>query len=377
MSFSASLRARLWRIAQLPWVASYRKELAMILARHGGDTNRVIIFTPGLDWQKQLFQRPQHLALALAQQEALVFYFEPEESNRPAGFHQEAQNLYLCHVPLSTFGDLPGLWVHSFTWNQKYIRAFRQPRLIYDFVDDLGAFQGQRAQLERQHAELLRDASLVLVTAERLRAQVAAQRPDAILCPNGVDYAHFVPVERSTPTDLAPILAAGGPIAGYYGALASWFDYDLLRQAAGLKPDWQFVLIGPDHDGSLAASGLLQSPNVHWLGRKSYAELPAYLACFDVALIPFVVNDITHATSPLKLFEYMAGGKPMVVTPMQESMRYAGVLVAATPAEFSARLDEALASRNDPDYLALLERMAQENTWDARARQILAAMNKG
>ena len=370
----SALRARSWRVSQRLFVNQHRKTLAAILARHQPGIGQVIVFPPGLDWQRQLFQRPQHLALALARQGALVFYVEPEESDGPAGFREEAKNFYLCHVPLYAFGDLSGLWVHSFTWNQKYTLSFRQPRLIYDFVDDLNTFQGPRARLERQHAELLRDASLVLVTAERLRAQVATQRPDAVLCPNGVDYAHFTLGERPIPAELVPILGAGSPIAGYYGALASWFDYELLRQVAARKPDWCFVLIGPDHDGSLVSSSLLQSPNILWLGRKSYAELPSYLACFDVALIPFLVNEITHATSPLKLFEYMAGGKPVLVTPMQESLRYDVVLTAATVDEFSLKLEEALICKTDPAYLARLDHTARENTWDARASQILAAM---
>jgi glycosyltransferase involved in cell wall biosynthesis len=93
---------------------------------------------------------------------------------------------------------------------------------------------------------------------------------------------------------------------------------------------------------------------------------------FDVATIPFRLNAITHATSPLKLFEYMAACKPVVITPMQESMRYAGVLVARDALEFSAQLDRALEMRHDQTYLATLKRVAQENTWEARARQILA-----
>jgi hypothetical protein len=112
------------------------------------------------------------------------------------------------------------------------------------------------------------------------------------------------------------------------------------------------------------------------LGVKSYKELPHYLQYFDVATIPFIVNDITHATSPLKLFEYMAGEKPIVITPMQESMQYPGVLVGRDPSEFAQKIDLALEMREDQTYLDLLRRTAMDNTWEQRAEEILSAIEK-
>jgi glycosyltransferase involved in cell wall biosynthesis len=166
-------------------------------------------------------------------------------------------------------------------------------------------------------------------------------------------------------------------VIGYYGALARWFDYNLLKSVACLRPDLSFVLIGPYYDSTLKSSSLLELPNLFYLGVKPYAQIPAYLRCFDVAMIPFQLNDITHATSPLKLFEYMAGGKPVVVTPMRESLRYPGVLSGKDPAEFAAQLDLALQLRNDSKYIAALDEVARQNTWDARARQLLQALDPG
>ncbi|MGE5224560.1 MAG: glycosyltransferase, partial [Omnitrophica WOR_2 bacterium] len=178
------------------------------------------------------------------------------------------------------------------------------------------------------------------------------------------------------PDDLAPIVAGRKPVIGYYGALAKWFDYDLLKKVAGLRPDLSFVLIGMDYDGSLKHSRVLEVPNIAWLGQKSYEELPAYLRFFDVATIPFQLNEITHSTSPLKLFEYMAGGKPVVITPMQESMRYDGVLVAHDAAEFSEKIDQALRLKEDPEYLRRIDCVALDNTWERRAAQLLEALKK-
>jgi hypothetical protein len=105
---------------------------------------------------------------------------------------------------------------------------------------------------------------------------------------------------------------------------------------------------------------------------KPYEELPRYLQYIDVATIPFMVNEITHATSPLKLFEYMAGEKPIVITPMQESMHYPGVFVGETPEQFASQLDRALEARGDPAYLELLRKTAEANTWERRAEEILS-----
>ncbi len=372
---TASLRARLWRAAQRTQITRHRQSLAVIRQEHTDCP--VWVFPPGLGWEGQLFQRPQQLARALARQGCLVFYVEPEHARSASGFRRLEGSLYLCHVPLAAFAGLAQPFVHVMTWNTQYGRSFDGPRLVYDLVDDISAFEGQPARLAAQHQALLKSAVLVLATAERLHRQVLPARPDALLCPNGVDYelfAHPAGAE-SPPPDLEPVLAQGKPVIGYYGALARWFDYDLLKEVARQRSDLSFVLIGPDHDGSLPHSGLLEQPNLFWLCPRPYPEIPRYLRYFDVAAIPFRVSDLTHATSPLKLFEYMAGGKPVVITPMHESMRFEGVLVASGPQEFSSRLDQALALRGDPQYLQVIDRVARQNTWEARARQIRESLD--
>ncbi len=340
-----------------------------------------IVFPPGLSWDRQLFQRPQQLARALARQGALVFYMEAPLASNPAPFQKEIEHLFISRVPIETFWALEKPVVYALTWMlARYWLAFDAPHLVYDYVDSLDAFTGNRLELRRDHARLLQRADVVLVTAQRLLAQVKDQRPDAAYCPNGCDYEHFTrarqPCSAPPPDDIASILAIGKPVIGYHGVMARWFDTDLLQEVADQMQDFSFVLIGPDHDDILRSTSLLARPNIHWLGEKSYLQLPDYLRCFDVAMIPFKLNDITHATSPVKLFEYMAAGKPIVTTPMQESIRYPGVLVGENALEFSMRLVEALQLKQLPAYLELLDRTALANTWDVRARQILDILKK-
>ena len=155
--------------------------------------------------------------------------------------------------------------------------------------------------------------------------------------------------------------------------MAAWLDYDLLLDAANSRPDYLFVLIGPDYDGSIKRSGILQKKNIYWLGPKPYTELPQYLKYFDVATIPFLLNEITHSTSPLKLFEYMSAGKPIVTTAMNESQRYPVVQVANNSHDFVTKIDHAIELQKDHEYLQELDRLARENTWAKRTEMILRA----
>jgi glycosyltransferase involved in cell wall biosynthesis len=228
------------------------------------------------------------------------------------------------------------------------------------------------------HRHLVKTADLCVATATKLFEEMKAQRPDALLCPNGADYPFFSSArDRSclpAPSDLRQLVETGRPIVGYHGALARWFDYELLWRVSRARPQWQFVLIGPDYDSSLLPSGVTALPNVYWLGSRAYSTLNAYLAYFDVAMIPFKLNQITASTSPIKLFEYMAAGKPVVSTALPECARYPVVLVAKGQEAFVAQLGQALHLRDDPGYLRLLDRTARENSWERRAKQVIAAL---
>ena len=369
-----NLQARRWKLSTRNNIHNFQLELENIVKQHADQ--KIIIFPPGLGWLETKKQRPQHLAEALANQGILVFYVLPETSNQSDGFTMMAENLYLCHVPLKIFDILPDPYVLTMTWNYQFAAQISPARIIYDYVDHLQAFSGNQMKLEHYHSHLIQIAELILTTSAPLFQEVLRDRSDAILCPNGVDYAHFA-MNNNTPVnppaEIAPLLFEGSPIIGYSGALARWFDYDLLETTASQRPDLQFLLIGPDFDNSLPAN-LLELPNLTWVGPKPYPVLPDYMHFFDAAMIPFCVSDLTHAVSPLKLFEYMAAGKPVVITPMEESMRYPGVLVAQDSQEFSMRLDEALELRADEDYLQTIHKVASENTWQVRAQQVNQAL---
>jgi glycosyltransferase involved in cell wall biosynthesis len=289
-------------------------------------------------------------------------------ADRVDGFREIEPNLFLFSGSPALLHEVPSPLLWAFPYNFHLADGYPKPaRTVYDWIDDLSVFPYDEALLQNNHARGLAEATVVASVARTLHEQALKQRPDAILLPNGVEYERFAaPAAPPRDEELLRFLAPGAPVAGYYGALAEWFDYALLDAVAASRPDWRFVLIGPQYDKSLPGQPMLKRENVRWLGARDYVTLPGYLSLFDVATIPFRINAITQATSPLKLYEYFAGGKPVVTTPMLECRAYPEVRIAATAAEFASALDAARDQGRDADFRARLRALGRENSWSAR-----------
>ena len=332
-----------------------------------------IIFAPSIGWSVHLFQRPQHLARALSQDGYLVVYDCSNSSDELTLLKEIEPQLYLFNGEPAILRALenPILW--TFSYNYDYVDHFPAgTRVIYDWIDDLSVFPYDQTRLAELHGRALKEATRVVSVARKLHECALHERPDAIYLPNAVEEGRFDHPRTPDPAledrDFSRLVSSGKPIAGYFGALADWFDYDLLTTAAELRPDWLFVLIGPDHDGSIARSRIKKQSNIEWLGPRDYEDLPGYLRMFDVAMIPFKINQITLATSPLKLFEYFAGQKPVVTTPMPECMAFAEVYIAEDAGAFANALDIARKRGQEPNYIECLAALAKKNTWKERAR---------
>lgn len=333
-----------------------------------------VVFLPSVGWGIHLLQRPHHLARALARRGYLVIFDCSNALDPVEGFLEIEPNLFLFRGDPETLHALPAPLLWSFPYNFHLCADYPEGAVpLYDWIDDLAVFPYEPAMLERNHRQALAKAPIVASVAQRLHREALAERADALYLPNAVDLAHFAaPPPPPDDPAFAAMLASGRHIAGYYGALADWFDYELIAAVAAERPDWGFVLIGPDYEGALARNrSTLRAENILCLGPRDYALLPAYLARFDVATIPFRINDITLATSPLKLYEYFAGGKPVVTSAMPECQAFSEVLIAEGPDAFSRALDEALARASDPAFRARLRELARENDWSARIDAVL------
>ncbi len=363
----------LWQRADLGF---YRDQLEAVKGRVRASVGAVI-FLPSVGWGIHLFQRPHHLARTFARAGWVSIFDCSNAHDNVNGFKEIEPNLYLYRGPGGVLEQIPSPLLWAFPYNYAQKDAYpKDTRVVYDWIDDLTVFPHDRDLLERSHERGLLEATIVASVARRLHEQALTRRPDAIYLPNGVEYERFAgqAAPPSDDRDVEAFRAAGRPIAGYYGALAEWFDYELLDEAARLRPDWSFLLIGPMYDQSLQGRPMLKRGNVRWIGPRDYHLLPGYLSLFDVATIPFRINDITTATSPLKLYEYFAGGKPVVTTPMPECMAYPEVTIVHDAKEYAQALDIARERGKDATFRERLRSLGRENCWEARVKTVIAQL---
>jgi polysaccharide pyruvyl transferase CsaB len=330
-----------------------------------------IIFLPSIGWNIDLFQRPHHLAREFARQGYVSIFDSSNSLDKVRGFKEIEPSLYLYHGPQEVLCHIPDplLWAFPYNFDDKDAYP-SNTRTLYDWIDDLAVFDYDQDFLLSNHRRALKEADVVTSVARGLHEEALAVRSDAVYLPNGVEYDRFATEAVTLPEDIADLRREGKPIAGYYGALAKWFDYQLLDEIAGLRPDWNFLLIGPMYDQSLNQQPMLHRENIKWIGPRSYPSLPQYLKVFDVAMIPFVINNITVATSPLKLYEYFAGGKAVITTPMPECESFKEVTIARNAEEFAKALDRAKEQGLDMKYRARVRALAHENSWTRRVQTV-------
>ena len=260
----------------------------------------------------------------------------------------------------------PILWVfapHVAPW----IRHVPRSALIYYCVDRWSAFKGyDPALMEACEAELCRKADLVVATADDLVERCRTHRPDVHYVPHGVDYEHFATALKPgpIPKDLAGIPT---PRVGFFGLIHEWVDTELIGRLATALP-YSFVLIG-NSDQDL--SGLRALPNVHILGRRSFADLPGYCRGFAATIIPFRHSELTKAVNPIKLREYAAGGLPVVSTDLPEVRRCADIVsCASSDAEWVAALRDAVERGGDSESRRLQSGRVSDQDWSMVCRRM-------
>lgn len=363
------------------------EELIHLIGQHLGFFD--LLHVP-FGWNTPMFQRYQHLSLQFARLGGFVLYGGHPDVDRDLFVYQNwIPNLYV-------FDATDRVLVERIL---QALRQSKQPKIVrvqsidlYTPPSDLNRFLEQGliviyeyidvlntsitsivpAFVTSRHEAALQDERiLVIATSGLLIKEVEKQRSkNCLLSTNGVDVDHWRNIQTSTPEDLTGILSKGRTTVGYHGALAEWIDYDLLRSIADAGK-YELLLLGLEHDSSFQASGLAQHPRVHFLGSRSYFELNRYARSYDIAILPFKRSPLTDAVSPVKIFEYMAAGKPIVTTDLLECRKYASCLVAESTEKFLKQLERAGTLKSDPQYLSVLETETWENSWHQKAIDIL------
>ncbi len=235
--------------------------------------------------------------------------------------------------------------------------------LIYECVDEHSEYPGnmnRKERIQKLETELIAKTALTTVTGRGLLEKKSPLGPRVKLVPNGVDYEAFN-AALSSPTSIPQDIASlRRPILMYVGAIMQWFDVDLVVRLAQLRRDWSIVLIGPTN---LQLSVLTTEPNVYYLGKRPPRSIPGYVSAASACLIPFQVNELTRYVNPLKLFEYLAVGKPVVSVPMPEVMtlqRRGAIEIRRSAEEFVEAIDFLLNGGHDPEGCLHL---ARDNSW--------------
>ena len=238
--------------------------------------------------------------------------------------------------------------------------------IVYDCMDELANFRFAPPELLPLEAALLQRADLVFTGGYSLYEAKRDRHPRVFPFPSSVEREHFArargPLE--TPSDQAAI---SGPRLGFYGVIDERMDFELLAGVADARPDWSLIMVGPVV--KVDEADLPRSPNIYYLGNKDYRQLPAYLGGWNVALMPFAVNEATRFISPTKTPEYLAAGCPVVSTPITDVVRHYGELkgvgIAADADAFVAACDRALdLDRAEPEWRAESDRVLATMDWD-------------
>jgi glycosyltransferase involved in cell wall biosynthesis len=231
-------------------------------------------------------------------------------------------------------------------------------------------FDGFGSDLRSAERRLLGRADLTLTSSQWLKDFATPFSERIAIIRNGAEYAHF-----SSPPPVVFKDSHGRRVLGYYGALAAWFDAELVRAVAERFRDCLVLLVG--HDQANVARLLRGVSNVRFVGEVSYEKLPYYLHGFDVCLLPFRIVPLTLATNPVKLYEYLSAGKPVVSVALPEVERYGGLVrLAHTAGRFLDEIAAALGASVNPDVQRQRQAFAAEQTWAARARQLIGAVNE-
>lgn len=375
----------------------YQKQIEEILKNE--DYDRIILWRSSFGYHVPLFQRPQHIANNLSKNKCLVFYEVTTMSDKVKTLKKHSDNLYLFNFNNIALNKILTKVLEQQT-KPKYIQLYSTDwklsiqnikdymnhgyGFIYEYIDhispELAGTKTIPQNIIDKYDYVMENTDVyIVVTADLLKEDVVQKRgtKNLVFSSNGVDYNFFKTFDDTYPyeEEFLEVIHKGKPILCYYGALAKWFDYDLLKKIAKTNR-YSIVLFGIKYDESFDEN-LKEEENIYFFGPRDYTVLKNYAKKADILMIPFKINDITKSTSPVKIFEYMALHKPIVTTDMNECRKYKSVFIGKNHDDFLKKLTQALKKKDDSNYIVLLDKEARDNDWSQKAKAIIEAIQKG
>lgn len=353
-------------------------------------TKRSIVVLPNIPWDFRK-QRPQHIFSRLAKKNFNIFFVSPITSDREY-ISNIGKNIYEIHLKTSTKGNVlrdfhlnsknREVLIASFN-NQlkKYLKKdsyifvehpvwkdvvfeLGKYKTVYDLMDLYSGFPEARAELVEAEEQLISKSDIVLTTADNLYEYAKGLNKNVHMIKNGCDFQYFSnPIKNGLLEGISD-----KPIIGYFGAINSWFDVESLEYVIKENKDKYFVFIGSINTNSIRR--LYKYKNVFFLGEVDYEKLPGYLAYFDICTIPFLLNDLIKNTNPVKFYEYISSGKPVVSVRLPELEQYSEICyLYDTKEEFNDCIEKALIEEKGVEEKRI--DIAKKNSWDSRVGDIL------
>lgn len=331
-----------------------------------------------------VYQRPQHIISRLSKLYNILVVEEPiaweGENNAVPEIREINPQLHILQPKIKNIEDLgpylkkvlkkksfPIGWLYSAGF-VSVLDSLDFETVVYDCMDELSLFKGASEKLIEQENNLLSAADLVYTGGKSLFESKSNKHHNVFCFPSSVDVDHFAGNNGTIPEDLAQI---SKPIVGYYGVIDERIDLGLIEKSAQLMPDVSFVMIGPLC--KIGEDDLPRAKNIHYLGMKSYEELPQYLNCFDFAMMPFALNDSTKFISPTKTLEYMCAHKPIISTRIKDVERdYSDCINLIDNAS-----DFVNAVKNPKEGFALMyDHILEKTSWDKTAEKMNSLISK-
>ncbi len=345
-----------------------------LMSRFVQECRVIYVDPPDILEVEQLHLQPQAVDASV---EVIRPIFPVQQLDTPGNSYKE---LWLRLLPevLAMAGPSTILWVLSPLADYLVADARSHVELaIYDCMDDLASFKDGTTEMRDRETNLLSLVNLVF-TGGHSMYETRKHRHSHVFCfPSGVDVEHYRQVHDPAVSIPAAVAAIPQPRLGYFGVLDERIDWQLIAELAARQPEWQWVLVGPT--AKVDEAELPKASNIHYLGQQQYRNLPAFLKSFDVATMPFALNEATRFISPTKTLEYLAGGKPVISSSVPDVVAfYTGIVeIADGPDAWHAAIQQILsAPEAQLDRLERAKPVLERSTWDSIATHMWSLMSE-